>query len=231
MVQTLSNLILSTLVLAAIRPADRTTDQAALKPFAGLVGEWKGTGLPQRGSARGAWTEAAGWAWALTKETAALKLDVPKGKYLREAVLRPGDAAGSFAMDATLADGTKRGFSGKVGARDVLILTPGQEVESGLARVTITPLHDTRFLMLLEAKGPSGNLVKLGEVGYTRQGVAFATGDSSPVCIVTDGRGTIPVTHKGKTYHVCCSGCKDLFNDDPEGVLADYERRLKAKAK
>ncbi len=231
MVQTLSKLILSTLVLAAIRPPDRTTDQAALKPFAGLVGEWKGTGLPQRGSARGAWTEAAGWAWALTKDSASLKLDVPKGKYLREAILRPGDVAGSFAMEATLADGTKRGFSGKVGARDVLILTPGQELESGLARVTITPLHETRFLMLLEAKVPSGGLVKLGEVGYTRQGVAFATGDSSPVCIVTDGRGTIPVTHKGKTYYVCCSGCKDLFDDDPEGVLADYERRLKAKAK
>ncbi|MBS0201628.1 MAG: YHS domain-containing protein [Planctomycetes bacterium] len=31
--------------------------------------------------------------------------------------------------------------------------------------------------------------------------------------------------YKGKTYYVCCTGCRDAFNDDPEGILAAYEKK------
>ena len=41
---------------------------------------------------------------------------------------------------------------------------------------------------------------------------------------MTGGLGTIPVTHAGKTYHVCCTGCVAAFEADPEGTLADYPR-------
>ena len=227
MVPTTPLLILASIVTTI--PADREADQARLKPFASLVGEWKGTGQPKRGSARGSWTESGTWVWKLTKESAALAYESPKGKYLRSATLKPGEGEGTFTLEATLADGTARTFTGKVGDRKSLALAPTMPVESGLAQITLTPLHDTRFLMLLEAK-EDGALTRLGEVGYTKQGVAFAAGDSAPPCVVTEGRGTIPVTFKGKTYYVCCSGCKDLFNDDPEGVLAEAaERRAKAK--
>ena len=51
--------------------------------------------------------------------------------------------------------------------------------------------------------------------------IQFAAGESYPPCIVTEGRGTIQVSYKGKSYWVCCSGCKDLFNDNPEAILAE----------
>ncbi|MDB5350870.1 MAG: hypothetical protein JWN86_2117 [Planctomycetota bacterium] len=227
----LAAMILVTSALFGDPAPKRAADQAALKPFAGLVGEWKGTGQPQRGSARGAWIEAGSWAWKLTNDNAALGFSSEKGKYLRSAVLRPGKDGGSFALEGILADGSKRAFSGRIGARNILVLTSETAVEDGLSKITLTPLHDTRFLLLLEGKDPSGGLARLGEVGFTRQGVAFAAGDSSPVCIVTEGRGTMPVSYKGKTYYVCCSGCKDLFNDDPESVLAEAERRKNEKTK
>ncbi|MGL4465489.1 MAG: YHS domain-containing protein, partial [Planctomycetia bacterium] len=25
----------------------------------------------------------------------------------------------------------------------------------------------------------------------------------------------------GKTYHVCCTGCRDAFNDDPEKFISE----------
>jgi YHS domain-containing protein len=229
--QKLPAMILVLAFFAPDAPPRRAADQAALKPFAGLVGEWKGTGLPRRGSSRGAWTESAGWAWKLSNDSAALRFSSEKGKYLKAAVLKPGTAPGTFLLEATLADGASRSFSGKPNARNTLVLTPEAPVEQGLARITLTPLHDTRFLMLLEAGEAGGGLARLGEVGFTRQGVAFAAGDSAPACIVTEGRGTIPVMHKGRTYYVCCSGCKDLFHDDPEAVLAEAERRKADKAK
>src|SRR5207302_6657692 len=115
---------------------------------------------------------------------------------------------------------------------NALVLTAEGPAAEGVRRLTLTPLHDTRFLLLLEGQDPdTGTFHRLGEVGYTRQGVAFAAGESYPLCIVTEGRGTIQVQYKGKTYWVCCTGCKELFDEDPEAVLAEAKARAKAQAK
>ena len=101
-----------------------------------------------------------------------------------------------------------------------------------MRRVSIDPLHDTRLLVLLEAEDPEHHTFsQLGEVGYTREGIAFAVDASYPLCVVTEGRGTIQVRYKGKTYWVCCTGCRDLFKDHPERVLAEAAAREKAAAK
>ncbi|MCE9603637.1 MAG: YHS domain-containing protein [Planctomycetia bacterium] len=39
------------------------------------------------------------------------------------------------------------------------------------------------------------------------------------------------LTYKGKTYYVCCTGCKDLFEAEPEKTIAEYEARKAKKAK
>jgi YHS domain-containing protein len=209
----------------------RRRDQEALKPFGGLVGSWRGTGQPERGRTKGAWLEKASWAWKLTSDSAALEVTVDKGKYLKSAVLSPGKDAKSYVLVATLADGSSRTFKGSDAGKKALVLTAAEQ-GTGVRRITITPLHDTRLLVKLEAQDPAGKLYhQLGEVGYTREGISFAAGESGPVCIVTEGRGTLSVTYKGKTYHVCCSGCRDLFNDNPEAVLAEAAEREKAKAK
>ena len=217
---------------AAETPTGRRADQEALKAYAPLVGEWKGVGQVQRGRSKGAWTETGDWAWKLSPDSAGLVLTIGKGKHLKSAELRPGKESGTFAMDAILADGTNRTFVGKAGGGEKLTMTAEGDPSEGPRRLTLTPLHETRFLLLIEGPDPAGKgLVRLAEVGYTRQGVEFAAGDSTPICIVTEGRGTLQVSYKGQTYHVCCTGCRDLFKDDPEGVLAEAKARALAKAK
>ncbi len=216
-----------------VAPA-RGADQEALKAYAPLVGSWRGVGQVQRGRVRGAWTESAVWAWKLTSDSAGLEITVKKGKYLKSGVLRAGKAPGTFVFKATLADGTSRTFAGSAAEdKKPLVLTADAKAPGGgVCRVSFTPLHDTRLLVLLEAGDPElHTFSRLGEVGYTREGVAFAAGESYPLCIVTEGRGTIEVSYKGKTYWVCCTGCRDTFKDDPESVLAEAAAREKAKGK
>jgi YHS domain-containing protein len=213
-------------------PSGRLADQAKLKPYGGLVGDWRGAGMPERGRTKGSWQETASWAWRLSKDSAALETTIEKGKYLKSARLRPGPKPHSFVLDATLADGSERTFAGTAVEAKLLVLTAAAPGE-GPRRITLTPLHDSRLLMLLEGQDPANpkGFYRLAEVGYTRQGIAFAAGESGPVCIVTEGRGTIPVSYKGKTYHVCCSGCRDLFNENPEAVLAEAAERQKSREK
>ncbi len=220
-------------ILSAAEPApERRAAQDALKAYAPLVGEWKGVGQPQRGSSKGAWSESADWAWKLSPDSASLVLTLGKGKYLKQAELRPGKEPGSLVMAATLANGSTRTFAGKAGSGEKLALLAVGDGAEGPRRITLTPLHETRFLLLLEGQDPSGKgWTRLGEVGYTRQGVAFAAGESGPTCIVTEGRGTLAVVYKGTTYYVCCTGCRDLFQEDPEAVLAEAKAREQAKAR
>lgn len=210
----------------------RRAAQEALKAYGSLVGPWKGVGQPQRSSSRGAWTEKAQWAWKLSADSAALELTIERGKYVKSARLRPGSRPGWFDLDVALADGSERDFSGQPGPRGQLVLTAAGPATEGPRRVTLSPLHDTRFLLLLEAQDANTEVFyRLAEVGYTRQGVPFAAGDSYPPCIVTDGRGTIEVKYQGRSYWVCCSGCKDLFDADPAGVIAEAAARRKAAGK
>src|SRR4051794_10205976 len=100
---------------AADPPSGRRADQEALKAYGPLVGQWRGVGQVQRASVKGAWTETADWAWKLSPQTAALDLTIGKGKYLRSARLRPGPGPGTFTLEATLADGSRRTFHGTAG--------------------------------------------------------------------------------------------------------------------
>ena len=230
-VMMMAALLASTGLRGADEPAGaRLADQAALKPFGPLVGSWRGTGQAQRGRSQGAWTEGASWAWKLSADSAGLEIAVEKGKYLKGAVLKPGDGAGSFVLDATLADGSKRTFGGKAVAGKPLVLG-AEGAGEGVRRVTLTIPNDLRFLILLESQAGGGSFVRLGEVGYTRNGVSFAAGESGPTCVVTEGRGTIQVNHQGKTYWVCCSGCRDLFNENPAAILAEADARQKKEKK
>ena len=46
-------------------------------------------------------------------------------------------------------------------------------------------------------------------------------------CIITGGLGMIPVSYNGKTYYVCCSGCRDEFNANPKKYVKEYEKSKK----
>src|SRR5262249_7520975 len=60
------------------------------------------------------------------------------------------------------------------------------------------------------------------ETGQTKEGEAFAAGSSAadlPKCVVTGGAATLTVSYQGKTYPLCCSGCRDEVNENPEKYI------------
>jgi YHS domain-containing protein len=53
-----------------------------------------------------------------------------------------------------------------------------------------------------------------------KDGESLAGGTKKPECIVSGGAATMPVSYKGTTYYVCCSGCRDEFLANPEKYIA-----------
>ncbi len=218
--------------------------KAALGEFNSLIGEWRGIGQPKRNSADGAWSEKAEWIWDFHKEdkehkehkahdheAVAIKYDVKSGKFLTSATITWDAKAGVYHLTATLPDKSTREYSGK--SADGRIILESQPDDAGEThRLTITRLNEKRTLVLFETRRKGSTMfARVAEVGYTREGTKLAVEGAGEIeCVVTGGKGTIPVTYQGKTYYVCCTGCKQAFEDDPEGILAEYKQRLADRA-
>ena len=212
--------------------ADLASQKAALAEFNSLIGKWNGVGQPRRGSNQGAWQEQAEWIWDFADHGVAVRVDVSKGTIAKTLRLTFDPETKEYAGSLTTADGASESYRGKFEKDGVLVLTTpsGDEIR----RITITRLNPKRTLVLFEKRAASqASFNRVAEVGYTRDGTRLATSSTSgPECIVTGGEGTMEVKYKGQTYYVCCSGCKQAFEDDPEGVIAEAaERRKREKEK
>ena len=128
-----------------------------------------------------------------------------------------------------LLDGSHRTFRGPASlpaGTEVPVVFQAEGAGDGPRRITLALPNESRYLLTLESiTTAGGSATRLGEVGSTRVGASFAAGESGPKCIVTGGRGTMTVSYQGKSYPVCCSGCRDLFNSDPAAALAEAAAR------
>lgn len=222
----------SALMLCALEPQSASQEnpaQVALEEFQDLIGGWRGVGQPVRGSNSGAWQETADWAWSFTDKQPALVYSIEKGKLLTSARLTYDPERKIYLLKATYADKSEREFNGTL-EKKTLQLVSKPDAEGETHRLTITRLNEKRTLVLLERSIAADRYFRIAEVGYTREGTRLAVaGADGPECVVTGGKATMPVSYMGKTYYVCCTGCKQAFDDDPAGILADYEAKVAAR--
>ncbi|HIN53988.1 MAG TPA: hypothetical protein EYM79_06725 [Planctomycetes bacterium] len=115
-------------------------------------------------------------------------------------------------------------FTGKVDDQGRLLLTNPDKQNKSVARISIRTVADGKRMVITYERLLTGTLYgRMGEIGSTRKGSMFGVGGNQIVCIVSGGKGTMPVTFDGKTYYVCCTGCRDYFNDNAAAVIADYK--------
>jgi hypothetical protein len=217
---------------AADGPAKRSAKEA-LQPFNPLIGSWKATGTPEaRGERQNFWTEMVSWAWQFRGGDAWLNVTFDKGKYFASGELRY--LADKDRYQLTLVTPAKESlvFEGEL-KDNRLTVQRVDEAKKETQQLVLTLLHENRFLYRYEVKPAERTLfARLYQVGATKEGVAFAgKGDGRPECVVSGGLGTIPVSYKGKTYYVCCSGCRDAFKDEPEKYIKEYEEKQAKEAK
>ncbi len=208
----------------------RAAVQKALAPLNSLIGGWRGIGQVRRGSTNGSWRETGTFVWKFGGGKVGVEYQVKEGKHIGTGLVSWNTARKKFTMDAVFDDGSKRSYRGEF-EKNVLTLVSEPDKDDIVSRITLRQLNDKRMLVLYETRRSEQSFYsRVGEVGYTREGTRLASsGSSGPECVVTGGAGTIKVSHEGKTYYVCCTGCRDAFNDDPAGILADYREKLAEK--
>jgi YHS domain-containing protein len=205
----------------------------AFQPLNTLIGSWKGTGYPdgtRDERQKGFWNETIAWEWRFDKSDTRLTAAFETGKHFTRWDLRYLPAKKLYQLTAVTPAKETLVFTGvlTVGKLKEQILTLERSDESKKVdqRLIVTLLHHNRYLYRWETRpAGAGAFARKYQVGATKEGVPFADVPKGPECIVSGGKGTIAVSHKGKTYYVCCSGCRDEFRADPEKYVKEYEAK------
>ncbi len=212
----------SALCLSLALAADPKPDaKEPFKPLAPLIGGWKCSGKADDKD-RTFWSERAEWAWKFKGDDAWLTVAFEKGKHFTGGELRYDAKAKQFTLTLTTTDKTEQTFAGTLGEgkQKEPILTLDRTDGDTVHQLTLTMLHANRTLTTMASRPKAvESFTRLYLIGGTKEGVPFADVAKGNECIVSGGTGTISVTHKGMTYYVCCSGCRDEFKADPEKYI------------
>ena len=226
-------LLMAAFVIRAEEP-EKADPRKALQPFNSLVAPWKGTGVPdgtREDKEKGFWTEMVTWQWQFDKDDAWLQAKFDQGKYFLRGELRAlGKDRYKFTIE-TKANETVI-FEGELKDNKLTLDRIDAKTKES-QRLTFRLLHSNRITYSYETKADGkAAFVRKYQVGLTNQNVPFANnGATGPECIVSGGLGTMQVSYKGKTYYVCCSGCRDEFKANPDKYIAEFDAKQKDKKK
>jgi ribosomal protein L24E len=228
-----------------------SSDSAAvvqkLKPLQVIVGKWEG--IPRKQTVD---TDQPAWRWDYSNPgQPALAFESKDGGYFKSGRLTWLPEENQFRLIAVLRNGKLKTYRGDSDARiqDVpagdgktldrtftLTFTqvdPPPKTREDLYRIAIQQVKNDRYLLIVSRKAGT-RVAEVNRIGNQRTGTPFAAklddyGDKT--CVISQGLGTIAVTHNGKTYYVCCSGCRKAFEAEPEKWIASFEEWKRKKGK
>jgi hypothetical protein len=219
------------LLLGFAKPAEAKEARApqdakkALQALNDFIGGWKGNGSVEK-DRLATWKETVNWSWRFKGDDAWLVMTVSKGKYVKSGELRYMVNKKQYQFTLIPKDGEKTVYLGTLKKRQLTLQAIDKETKETRQVKMNLAAGGIRFIYTVSHK-PANRLIfaRDFEVGCTRLGESFGAKEKKIECVVSGGLGTIPVMHKGVTYYVCCSGCKDAFNENPEKYIKEYEAK------
>jgi YHS domain-containing protein len=203
--------------------AENAKAKKALQEVQDFMGGWNLEGTQKVGMKTEAWKEKVDWSWKFKTEVPTIKVAFAegKGKYYSKGELKYDVAKKKYVLDLIAADKTEHVFEGTKLPSGGLKLQGKDPKTKDVTRITMNTLADgIRFNFKVEKQeGGKGLFENAFVMNGNKEGESLAGGSKKPECIVTGGAASIAVSYQGKTYYVCCSGCRDAFNENPEKFI------------
>ncbi|HEY7313445.1 MAG TPA: YHS domain-containing protein [Gemmataceae bacterium] len=214
---------------------EKTAAKDALKELQEFIGGWKGNGGPDKprpGPRDTVWSETVSWSWRFKGDDAWMSMNVKDGKLFKSGELRFLPDKKVYQLTATDQKDKKLVFEGKLKS-EVLTLERVDPDSKEVQQIKMnTAAEGDRFVYRVAHKGKDSTIWKKDYmIGCTREGVSLGKVDKKNECIVSGGLGTMPISYKGETYYVCCSGCADAFKENPEKYINEYKAKKAGKKK
>jgi hypothetical protein len=206
---------------------DTGAAKEALQELQEFVGGWKGNGTTERDKTA-IWKENATWSWKFKGDDSWLVVEFKDSKIYKSGELRYLTDKKVYQLTMTDKADKSLQFKGTLKKTTLTLDRTDPDTKEG-QQLKINAAGGGDRLVFTYLVKPANRTAFNEEwkIGMTREGISLAGGKKGPECIVTGGLGTTMVMYKGTTYYVCCSGCRDAFNENPAKFIAEYEAKKK----
>jgi hypothetical protein len=220
--------LIVSVAIAADDKADPAKAKKALQDVGDFVGEWKGNAESKAGGRNTLWKENYSWAWKFKDGDAKLAVVLEGGKHFKSGELTYLPDKKIYRLTAKDAADKEQVFDGEL-KRGRLELSHTDSKSGDVYKLTMnTAAEGVRFVLSYEVQtGGKGLFTTVYKSAANKEGESLAGGGKKNECVVTGGLGTIAVSYMGKTYYVCCGGCRDEFNENPKKYVEAYEKKKK----
>ncbi len=210
---------------------DPKTSKEGLQALNDFIGEWKGSGGPDKlkpGPRDAVWNEALEWTWKFKGDDAALVIHFKDSKNYKSGEMRYLPEKKVYQLTLTTKDDKKRVFEGPLDPdKNELTLDRTDPDTKETQQITMnTAAEGVRFIFRMAHKEEGSNLLRKDFlVQATRVGESLGATEAKNICVVSGGVGKFQVSYKGETFWVCCSGCADAFKENPEKYIAEFKAK------
>jgi hypothetical protein len=223
-------LSLTTTILAAPSEEQKAVKEK-LRELGDFIGGWKGsTATKDRPGPRDkTWDETVNWGWKFKGDDAWLVVEFKGGPFLKGGELRWLPNKKAFEFTGTALDGKEKlAFAGEF-KDDKLLLTRTDPKSKEIQTVRMYLAGEgIRLIYRVERRRTPKALPRLEyQFAATKIGESLAKKEKGPECVVSGGRGTMPVTYMGETFFVCCSGCAEAFKENPKKYVDEFKKNKK----
>ncbi len=225
----------ATVVAYAADKPDAAKAKKGLQELGEFVGTWNLTADSKTSGKLVSWKETVNISWKFKGDDAWLAFDIVRDKMPASGELRYDPAKKQYTLKLAVKE-TKDAATSKdvllTGElkRGKLTLSGKDAATSDVTRLSMNTISDSIRLSMtteLQEKG-SGPFETITKAVGNKEGESLAGGGSKkPECIITGGTASIAVSYMGKTYYVCCTGCRDEFNEYPKKYVDAYEKAKK----
>jgi YHS domain-containing protein len=192
----------------------------ALQEVQDFIGPWNLEGVQKAAGKTTTWKEKVSWGWKFKEGDAWLTVDFAdgKGKYFANGTLKYDLKKKKYILALTGADKTEQVFEGDLAKGGGLRLDRRDAKTGDVHRITMNTLAEgIRYQLRYERQGGGkGLFATVYSMVGSKEGESIAGAKKKPECIVSGGAATISVSFQGQQYFVCCTGCRDEFNANPE---------------
>ena len=217
-------------VISSATGAEKGDDpKEALQEIQEYIGGWKGS--VDKGTT--AWKESANWSWRFANKgkDVYMTVDMPDSKVFKKGEMRFLSDKGKYEFTLFDKADKKTVYVGDLKKGSLILERTIPETKATEQLKMATAGGGVRLIYTFSKKAADRTLyTKDFQISYTKEGESFgvAAGQKGPECVVTGGLGTMQVSFGGNTYYVCCTGCRDAFNDNPAKIIAEYKARKAA---
>jgi hypothetical protein len=216
---------LSLTAVAQEKSADKVRE--ALGELNEFIGDWNGTAGPAN-MPKVFWKEKIEWGWKFKGDDAWLIVKFNDSKAFKNGELKYDPTAKKYHLNLVLADGKTRDYKGEL-KKGSLVMESTDPDSKEIYKLSMNTAADgIRFIYYADHKAEGTTLWTKDYKGEaSKVGESLGKAEKKNICVVSGGLGTSTISYKGVTYYLCCSGCRDAFNENPEKYVKEWEAKKK----